>query len=142
MRRLVLRAHVWWEACLILLLVKLLPLTWVLRLLSPPRWWHPYRGVSPDAIGELVRRRLARPRHMKRRACLRQGLMLFHFLCLAGHEPELHFAVFPAESPPRPMHAHCWVTLGGVACSPPAEPPCAEMMRYARGTGARLLPPS
>ena len=142
MRRLVLRAHIWWTACLIPLLVRALPLGTVLWLVTPARWWHPYRGTAPAAIGELVRRRLARPRQMKRRACLREGLMIFRFLCLAGHEPELHFAVFPAEAPPRPMHAHCWVTLGDVACSTPAEPPCAEMMRYTRGTGARLLPPS
>ncbi|MBM4042090.1 MAG: lasso peptide biosynthesis B2 protein [Planctomycetes bacterium] len=141
MRRLLLRAHVWWVACLIPLLDRLLPLGGVLWVLTPSRWWHPYRGVAPEAIGELVRRRLARPRQMKRRACLRQGLMLFHFLCLAGREPVLHFAVFPAEPAPQPMHAHCWVTLDGQECSPPAQRPCAEMMRYARGTGARLLPP-
>jgi hypothetical protein len=122
--------------------VRVLPLHGVLWVLTPSRWWRPYRGVPPEEIGELVRRRLARPRQMKRRACLREGLMLFHFLCLAGREPVLHFAVFPAEPAPRPMHAHCWVTLGGVACSAPAHPPCAEMLRYARGTGAKLLPPS
>ena len=142
MRRLVLRAHVWWVACLIPPLDRLLPLNGMLWLLTPSRWWHPYRGVPPEAIGDLVQRRLAHPRQMKRRACLRQGLMLFHFLCLAGHEPVLHFAVFPAEPAPRPMHAHCWVTLDGRDYSAPAQRPCAEMMRYTRASGAERLPRS
>lgn len=137
MRRLILRAHVWSAALLIPLLVKLLPLRWVLWLMTSSRWRRPYRGVPPEAILEAVRRRLARPRLMKRRACLREGLMLFHFLCLAGHEPEIHFAVFPPERPPRPAHAHCWVTLGSRECSAPPQKPFAEMMRYARSTGAR-----
>jgi len=138
-RRLALRAHIWWTACLIPVLDRLLPLRGVLWVLTPARWWHPYRGMAPEAIGGLVRRRLAHPRQMKRRACLREGLILFHFLCLAGLEPVLHFAVFPAEAPPRPMHAHCWVTLGDVACSAPAQPPCAEMMRHSRATGTTLV---
>lgn len=139
MRRLVLRAHVCWVACLIPLLDRVLPLRGMLWALTPARWWHPYRGVTPEAIAEAVRRRLARPRQMKRRACLREGLMLFHFLCLAGLDPELHFAVFPAEPAPRPMHAHCWVTLAGVPCSAPAQPPCAEVMRHSRSAGVTLV---
>lgn len=139
MRRLVLRAHIWMAACLVVPLVHALPLRWVLRALSPPRWWRPYRGVAPEEVSELVGRRLARPWHMKRRACLREGLVLFHFLCLAGHEPVLHFAVFPPEPRPRAMHAHCWVTLGGRACSAPPREPTAEVMRYDRSAGARPI---
>lgn len=137
MRRLILRTHVGSLAFLIPLLVRLLPLRWVLRAMTPPRWWRPYRGASPETISEAVRRRLARPRLMRRRACLREGLLLFHFLCLAGHEPELHFAVFPPEDPPRRVHAHCWVTMSGREWSSPPQEPFAEMMRYARSTGAR-----
>ena len=137
MRRLILRAHIGSVALLVPLLVRVLPLRGVLWLMTPPRWWRPYRRVAPDAVCGAVRRRLARPRLMKRRACLREGLMLFHFLCLAGHEPELHFAVFPPAPAPRRVHAHCWVTLDGCECSAPPQEPSAEMMRYTRATGAR-----
>ena len=143
MHRLVLRAHVWVVAALIVVVVKL-PLPWVLWLVTPWRWWQPYRSVSPDTIAQAVRRRLARPRQMKRRACLREGLTLFHFLCLAGHEPEMHFAVFPPDQAPRPMHAHCWVTLDGHPCSAPPQQPCAEVLHHSRAAGSqppnRILP--
>jgi len=138
-RRLILRAHVWLVACLILLLVKVLSLRGLLRALTPPRWCRPYRRLPAEAVAEAVRRRLARPWHMKRRACLREGLMLFHFLCLAGRDPEVHFAVFPPASPPSPMHAHCWVTLDGAPWSSPPQGPSAEMMLYSRSLGTRLL---
>jgi len=136
-RRLILRAHVWSLAFLIPVLVRLLPLRWVLRTMAPPRWWRPYRGVPQAAIAEAIRRRLANPRQMKRRACLREGLMLFHFLCLTGQEPEMHFGVFPPEPAPRRVHAHCWVTLDGRECSAPPQGPSAEVMRYTRSAGAR-----
>jgi hypothetical protein len=135
--RLILRAHIGSVALVVPLLVRVLPLRWVLRVMTPPRGWLPYRGVATGALCEAVRRRLARPRLMRRRPCLREGLMIFHFLSLTGHEPEMHFAVFPPESPPRQIHAHCWVTLDGVECSAPPQGQVAEMMRYARATGAR-----
>jgi hypothetical protein len=137
MRRAVLRAHVWLLAFAVPVLVRVLPLRAVLWVMAPPRWWRPYRGVPPEAIAATVRRRLARPRQMKRRACLREGLLVFHFLCLAGHEPVIRFAVFPPQPAPRAVHAHCWVTLDGRPCSAPPEGPSAELMRYARATGVR-----
>ncbi len=138
MRRLILRAHVSAAATLILLLVEVLPLRCLLRVLTPPRWFKPYRRMAADEIIASVRRRLARPRRMKRRACLREGLVLFHFLSLAGQEPMIDFAVFPPERAPRPMHADWWVTLNGRECSAPPTRPSAEMLRYSRARGARV----
>jgi len=76
--------------------------------------------------------RLARPRHMKQRPCLREGLLLFHFLCLAGREPEVHFSVFDPPASRERLDGHCWVSLDGRAVSAPPSEPSVEMMRYRR----------
>jgi len=65
---------------------------------------------------------------MRRRACLRQGLLLFHFLRLAGLPAVVHFGVFSPATDPRRLHGHCWVTLGGVCLSPPPEAPAAVLL--------------
>ena len=65
---------------------------------------------------------------MRRRACLRQGLTLFHFLKLAGWPAVLRIGVFPPGRDRRRMHAHCWVTLNGVPLSPPPEQPVATLL--------------
>jgi len=126
--RLILRGHVWLLATLIPLLEKILPLKLLLRVLTPPSAVKPYAGMPPMEISELVARRLRGPRNMRRRACLRRGLTLFHFLKLAGHPAVLHFGVFPPKVDPRRLHAHCWVTLNDVALSPPPEQPVATLL--------------
>ena len=126
--RLVLRGHVWLLATLIPLLEKFIPLKWLLRLLSPPSRFKPYAGTSPEEISRLVAHRLREPRNMRRRACLRQGLALFHFLKLAGWPAVLRIGVFPPGRDRRRMHAHCWVTLNGVPLSPPPEQPVATLL--------------
>jgi hypothetical protein len=126
--RLVLRGHVWLLATLIPLLEKFIPLKWLLRLLTPPSRFKPYAGTSPEEISRLVAHRLREPRNMRRRACLRQGLALFHFLKLAGWPAVLRIGVFPPGRDRRRMHAHCWVTLNGVPLSPPPEQPVATLL--------------
>jgi hypothetical protein len=104
-------------ATLIPLLVRWLPLHRVLRLLSGGRkpsarrvGWL-YAGISADRIVQMVRHRLRAPRMMIRRPCLREGLLVFHFLRRAGFDPIIRFAVYPPNSDPNRLHAHCWVTL-------------------------------
>jgi hypothetical protein len=123
-----LRGHIWLLATLILLLVKIIPLKQLLRLLTPPPRFKPYAGTPPEEISRWVAHRLRQPRHMRRRACLRQGLILFHFLRLAGWPAVLHIGVFPPRLDARRMHAHCWVTLNGVPFSPPPEQPVATLL--------------
>ncbi len=129
-RDLLLRGHVWLLATLIPLLVKLIPLKKLIVLLTPPVRFRPYRGISADRIVELVRRRLRAPRNMRRRACLREGVTLFHFLRLTGRPAIMHFGVFPPSTDPLRMHAHCWVTLDGRAVSSPPEQPHATVLVY------------
>ncbi len=126
--RLILRGHVWLLATLIPLLEKFIPLKWLLRLLTPPPRFQPYAGTSPEEISRLVTHRLREPRNMRRRACLRQGLTLFHFLKLAGWPAVLRIGVFPPGLDRRRMHAHCWVTLNDVPLSPPPEQPVATLL--------------
>jgi len=127
-RDLFLRAHVWLVASLIPLAVRIVPLKWLLRVLTPPRGLRIYRDVPVERVVRIVRRRLSAPRNMRRRACLRASLTLFHFLRLSGRPAVLHFGVYPAGGPAGPMHAHCWVTLDGQAISTPAEGPHAPML--------------
>jgi hypothetical protein len=123
MRERLLQSHVWVVATLIPLLVKFIPLKALLRLLTPKPGTRPYQGMSIERITELVRNRLSNPIHMVRRACLREGIVLFHFLRLGGHDAVMHFAVYPPGGDESPMHAHCWVTVGEKDISTPPEEP-------------------
>jgi hypothetical protein len=126
----ILRWHVWVVATCVPLLVRLLPLKALLRLLTPPGRLAPYSGVPAGRIAEIVRRRLHNPIHMRRRACLREGLTLFHFLCLAGAEASLHMGVYAPQPRLRRTRAHCWVTCAGRAASAPPAEPFAEVLSY------------
>jgi hypothetical protein len=129
-RELLLRGHVWWVGTLIPLLVKFIPLRALIRLLTPPPHLLPYRRTGEERILEIVRRRLERPRNMRRRACLREGLMLFHFLRLTGRCAMLHFGVYSPSADPSRLHAHCWVTVDGRALSNPPQEPHADVLTH------------
>ena len=124
-----LRAHVWTVATLLPLAVRFVPLKRLLRLMTPPAWWRPYRRVATERIVAVVSARLATPRNMKRRACLRRGLLLYHFLRLAGRAAELRFGVYPQPDAAGRMHAHAWVTLDGQDLAAPPDAPHAELLR-------------
>jgi len=128
--RLILRAHVFLLAGVIPLLVRVLPLKGLLRLLTPPERVRPYRGASAREIASAVRGRLRRPRHMRRRRCLREGLLLFHFLCLSGRSAVLRVGVYAGAG--GRSRAHCWVTLDGESVSAPPDGPVAEVLTHAR----------
>ena len=113
MTTLVLRIHVWLAVALVPLLVRLAGLEALLKLATPRRPWRLYRRLSCETVARAVARRLRRPRHMKRRACLRRGLALYHFLRLAGHPAVLRIGAWPGRRDGGRLHAHCWVTVGG-----------------------------
>ena len=108
-----LRCHVWFVATAVVPMAKFLPLKRVLRLLSPPRWFRPYRGIPAGMIRRVVDRRLARPVVMTYRPCLRKGLVLFHMLQLAGLPARLHFGLYPRSREGEAFRGHCWVTVDG-----------------------------
>ncbi|MFP3938178.1 MAG: lasso peptide biosynthesis B2 protein [Phycisphaerae bacterium] len=135
MIRTVLRAHVWAFCGVVPLLVRLMPLERLIRLLTPQL--RPYRNVAENEIAGLIQHRLANPRNMKRRRCLRLGLALYHFLRLSGRAAIIHFAVCPGRADDR-MHAHCWVTLGERCVSSFPAAGAAEMVRYPRTAPASV----
>ena len=127
-RLLILRGHVWLAAAIVPLLVRLLPIRLLVSVMTPPRWLHLYRRVPAERMAAVVAHRLRRPRVMRRRACLRQGLVLFHVLRLAGRPAVLHFGVYPPSVDPRRLHGHCWVTVNDVCLSAPPDQPAAVVM--------------
>ncbi len=130
-----LRAHVWLVATVLPLLVRLLPLKALLRLMTPPARLRPYSAVPPARIAALVARRLRHPHNMRRRACLRRGLTLYHFLRLAGVPAAIHFGVYPPEADPQRLHAHCWVTVDGAALTEPPGQPSAVLFTHGGPSG-------
>ena len=103
--------------------VKRISLAETLRLATPSAGTTGYVELKPAEIVRAVVRATRRPWLMRDRRCLRQGVLAFHFLTLAGHRPVLHFGVVPSTmSMPRPR-AHCWVSVQDfIILNPPMEP--------------------
>jgi len=149
MRPLLLKLHVWLVAFIVPLLVRVMSLKALLRLLTPAGRVCPYRALAVEQIVDVVNRRLARPVNMRRRACLRRALTLFHFLRLAGRPAVIHFGVYdpadepidqPANEPANEpvneqsrMRGHCWVTLGHRTVDDPPGGPCTTVMKHGPG---------
>ena len=123
-------SHVWLVAAASPLLDRFLTVERMLALLTPRRPFGPYTGIDPDLISAIVHRRLERPIHMRRRACLRLSLVLYHFLRLSGAEAVFHVAVFPPSLDRTHLHAHSWVTVGSVCLSEPATQQAVEILTY------------
>jgi len=135
-----LKVHVWLMATIIPLFLKILPLEAILRLLTPRESFKAYEGVGRELIIETVNKRLQNPKNMKRRACLRKGLVLFHFLRLGGANAVLHFGVYAPSTQENRMHAHCWVTVDGTCVSAPPGEPAAEMLTHGAPGDGRVPP--
>jgi hypothetical protein len=105
-----------------------------LLLAATPEGGHaPYRGLSSDEIVAAVRSTLARPWRMRGRRCLRESLLAFRFLRLAGHPAVIHFAVAPGRSETDRLRAHAWVSLDGICL---LDPPGPEMIALYDWDGA------
>ncbi len=87
----------------------------------------PYAGMPAELILAAVTRACRRPRLMRDRRCLREGLLAFRFLCAAGYRPRLHFGVDRASAGRARMAAHCWITLDGAVVLNPPLPGHVEM---------------
>ncbi len=118
-RDVILKVHISLVAALFPLVESLLPLRKLLLMAESPSDWTPYHGMSEDRIIKLIDRRLRRPFLMQRRRCLRQGMLLYHFLRLAGVPATLFIAIVGSAEPGRPLLAHCWVNVSGRDIHPP-----------------------
>jgi len=131
--KVVLAIHVWIIAAIIPLLVRILSLKRILEIFTPSHLFRPYRGISSEELTSVVNDRLKHPVCMVKRACLRKGLMMFHFFRLAGLEATLHISVYPRSVSGRFL-AHCWVTSYGKTVSSPADPDTAPLFSYSAGS--------
>jgi hypothetical protein len=98
---------------------RLLPaMTWgrdlksLLDLASPSQAPSSYRGLATGYIVRRVKRVCRRPWLMRSRPCLREGLLAYRFLTLAGHAPVLRFGVEKGGTASSDVSAHCWVDVG------------------------------
>ncbi len=73
---------------------------------------------------------------MKDRQCLREGLLLYRSLMMAGFEPTLHFGVKLLNgAATQNLEAHCWVKLAPDRVYNPPGPGMTEIFA-ARGNVA------
>jgi hypothetical protein len=130
--RVVFTGHVWLSARILPLLVGRQDMNGVRRYTASPERM-PYAGLSADYIIGRVVRASRRPWLMRDRRCLREGLLGFRFLSLAGYRPELRFGV-DVKSAGRPtIKAHCWVCLGDRAIIGDRLPDMVEILRIPAG---------
>lgn len=72
-------------------------------------------GVSPEQISEIVIATTRRPWFMRKRRCLRQGILGMRYLRMAGYDPILRFGIDTKSISKERLNAHCWVELEGKA---------------------------
>jgi hypothetical protein len=104
------RAALWLWARLVPVLAWRSDIASLLQRVSPQPG-TPYRGLPAHLIAYRARRSVRRPRFMKDRPCLREGVLADRFLRLAGYRPELHFGVERQSVTQDKLAAHCWVVL-------------------------------
>lgn len=131
-------ASVWIAARLLPVCVGSSQLDRLLAMATPPPGTSAYRALSAQAIVRAVKRAARRPWVMRDRRCLREGLLAFRYLSLAGHRPLLHFAVEPGSLKDSKLSAHCWVTVGGSVLM---NPPTPTMMTLFAWDGERMIEP-
>ncbi|WP_187970583.1 lasso peptide biosynthesis B2 protein [Aquibium microcysteis] len=131
-------ASVWIAARLLPACVGSSELDRLLAMATPPPGASAYREFSAQAIVSAVKRAARRPWVMRDRRCLREGLLAFRYLSLAGHRPQLHFALEPGSLSDGRLSAHCWITVGGEVLM---NPPTPTMMLLFVWDGARMTKP-
>jgi hypothetical protein len=67
---------------------------------------------------------------MRNRRCLRQGLLAYRYLRLAGFRPALHFGVDRRSLADPDIKAHCWLVLDGEAILNPPDPSMVTVLVY------------
>jgi len=106
------RASLWLWAKIVPLLAWRSDLVTLLNRLPPPSR-APYENLPAHFIAYRAKRAVRRPRLMKDRRCLREGLLAERFLRLAGYQPELRFGIARDSLLQDKLRAHCWVVLHG-----------------------------
>lgn len=71
-----------------------------------------------------------KPWLMRNRRCLRQGVLGFRYLRLAGFDPKLHFSIAPTSVSTLQPRAHCWISLDGETVLNPPNEPMVDLFVY------------
>jgi hypothetical protein len=74
---------------------------------------------------------------MRDRRCLREGLLAFRFLSMAGYRPVLRFGVERTSLNRSSLSAHCWIELDQTVILNPPTPGMVEILAW-RGSEDRL----
>jgi hypothetical protein len=122
--------NLWIAARLLPFFTKNRPLDEILARATPDAGAHGYGELSASKIIQEVKRVVSRPMRMRGRRCLREGLLAFHYLLLAGHRPILHFGLLPQTIMTAHPRAHCWITIDGAIMLNPPEVPMIDLFAY------------
>jgi hypothetical protein len=93
----------------------------------------PYVGLAAEEMVKRVKLACRKPWLMRDRRCLREGLLAFRFLSMAGYRPILRFAVERTSIAQGSLSAHCWIELGGVVMLNPPTPTMVQIMTWPGG---------
>src|SRR3990172_7581605 len=110
MQRLRFRIALWCWARLVPLLAYRRDVQSLLALTAPTAR-KPYSGLAAAYVAKRVKRAGRKLWFMRDRHCLRDGVLGFRFLRLAGFEPELHFGIDRESVTKSRLSAHCWLVL-------------------------------
>lgn len=115
--------HLWLAAKLMPQVIKHKELADILARSTPRASDRNYSGLQAPEIIKAVQAVVAKPWRMRGRRCLREGLLAFHFLKLAGFKPVLRFGVIKQSFVSGHPKAHCWVLVDDqILLNPPIEP--------------------
>ena len=126
--------HLWTSARLLPLRMSRKTMSAIRRYAADPSR-TPYAGLPADWVVARVKRMSRRPWFMRDRRCLREGLLGYRFLSLAGYRPELRFGIDPASLERPRLGAHCWVCLDGTPVISDPFPGMVEIMRIPEEEG-------
>jgi hypothetical protein len=81
-----------------------------------------YAGLAATYIAKRAKRAARRPWVMRDRRCLREGILAYRFLTLAGVPATIHFGVDRTSIGKAKLSAHCWVSADDMPVLNPPEP--------------------
>jgi hypothetical protein len=136
------RTDLWVAARMLPMFTKRNDLEPLLLLATPAPGSRAYDGLPAEAIIDAVKASVARPWRMRGRRCLREGLLAFHYLALAGHAPLLHFGIVPQSLGGNKPSAHCWVSVDGAIVLNRPEKPMHELFVFDGATSVPIGRPT
>jgi hypothetical protein len=81
-----------------------------------------YAGLDAAYVARRAKKAARRPWVMRDRRCLREGILAYRFLTLAGIPATIHFGVDRTSIDKAKLEAHCWVSAPDMPVLNPPEP--------------------